>query len=90
MKKPKGAQKGLIDMTKLELVKANVQLYIEMREKEIADLEKDIKESVENYDAYRMATFLPGKLQALQKAMDELKLYRNQMDALEYIDGVEA
>lgn len=77
-------------MTKLELVKANVQLYIEMREKEIADLEKDIKESVENYDAYRMATFLPGKLQALQKAMDELKLYRNQMDALEYIDGVEA
>lgn len=72
-------------MTKIELVKANVQMYIEARTKEVERLQAEIKESASRYSAYDLITLLPNKIKDLEQAMNELKMYKEQMKALEFI-----
>ena len=76
-------------MNKIELVKQSVQMYIDAKTKRIEELQKDIKDSANCYDVINMVTFLPGKLRDLEKAMDELRMYNEQMRALEFIESDE-
>lgn len=72
-------------MTKIELVRANVQMYIEERTKEVERLQAKVKESASRYSAYDLTTLLPNKIKDLEQAMNELKMYKEQMKALEFI-----
>lgn len=74
-------------MTKIELVKQSVQMYIDARTKEVEELQKEIKESASRYSAYDMVTFLPGKIRDLEKAMNELRMYNEQLKALNFIES---
>lgn len=72
-------------MEKIELVKMNTQMFIDMRKEEIERLQKDIKDCANRYSALDMVTFLPNKIKELEKNMEELKMYEEQMKALEFI-----
>lgn len=74
---------------KLEMVKRNVQMHIDMRTEEIERLQKDIRDCANRDRAYDMITFLPGKLRDLENAMEQLRIYREQMQALEFLEGEE-
>ena len=73
-------------MTKMDMVKQNVQMYINIRTEEIEKLQKDIKDCANQYGALDMITFLPNKIKDLEKAMVQLKMYQEQMKALEFLE----
>lgn len=74
-------------MERIELVKQNIKFYIEDRQKTIEELQKDIRDCASRYEAYDMVTFLPGKIRDLEKAMNELRMYNEQLKALNFIES---
>lgn len=74
-------------MNKLEFLKLNTQSQIDFYEELVNKTMEEIKDCANRNRAYDMVTFLPSKCEQLKEYTLTLKLLKEKMQALNFLEN---